>query len=348
MDALVMRLQFAQLVRTTFALAMMFALLRAPRDASAETPVAAPCYAAPQPCGKRLGDQFWVMSTRHLGCLPTTVVPPTYRVQYFAQHAWHRSNVESFLSRDKSALPTVIFIHGNRYNSSDAINSGWKVYYALTRRLPTDQPIRFVVWSWPSDQQRGQLRDVRSKMARTTVEGYYLSRMLTRIEPEVPTGIVGYSYGSRVALGAVHLAGGGQLAGRVVPNLDRDEAPAYRLALLAAGVEDNGLMPGARFEMAMSRTDHLLSLYNPADPALKRFRLVNKWERPTAMGYSGIAGKPYLGDAAARITECNVSGIVGRTHDDDTYWQSEQVMCQVRQVVLGRNYVEKLPELAGK
>lgn len=298
--------------------------------AEAKVGASAPCCTS----GKRPGDQVWVVCTRHLGCAPVTQALPDYRVKYFAENAWHRAQATDFLAQDDRALPTVVFIHGNRYSTSDAIESGWEAYHALLRCAPAGQPIRFVIWSWPSDKDGGPIRDARVKASRTLVEGYYVSRLLTEISPAVPTSILGYSFGSRVALGAVHLAGGGQLAGRVVPDLGQKEVPMYRVAMMAAGVEDDGLMPGARFEMAMSRTDQLLNLYNPCDPALKRYRVVSKCEKPTAMGYTGIVGEALLGDAALRIAERNVSGVVGKTHDEDGYFASEYVMQQVRATVL--------------
>lgn len=307
-----------------------------------------PCACAPAQAGKRAGDQIWLVNTRHLGCLPVANALPNYRVHYFAQQAWHSSHAVTFLSYDDPQRPTVFFIHGNRYSSTDAVNSGWQAYYALTRCLPPEQKIRFVIWSWPSEKAGGPLRDVRIKASRTLVEGYYVSRLLTKIRPDVPTGMIGYSYGSRVALGAVHLAAGGQLAGRVVPDARHDEVAMYRIAMLAAGVENDGLLPGARFEMAMSRTDHLLNLYNPWDPALKRYRFVDKFQRPVAMGYTGIYGEWMLGPAAARITECNVGGIIGKTHHEAPYFASERVMSQVRATVLGGYVLESRPALANK
>ncbi len=113
----------------------------------------------------------------------------------------------------------------------------------------------------------------------------------------------------------------------------------YRVAMLAAGTEDDGLLPGQRFQMAMSRTEHLLNLYNPYDPVLKRFHIINKWEKPIAMGYAGIYGERALGAAAERITECNVSGLIGKTHSENPYFASEHVMSQVRATVLSPSAV---------
>jgi hypothetical protein len=290
---------------------------------------------AHEACGKRTGDQVWLFNTRGLGCSGVTEALPDYRVEYFAQNAWYPSDAAAFFKEDNPAQSTVVFIHGNRFSPGDAIESGWQAYHTLTRCLPPEQHIRFVIWSWPSDKVRGQIRDVRAKSCRTYVEGYYLARLMTKIDPQVPTGLVGYSFGSRVALGAAHLAGGGQLDGRVVPDLRKDAQSSYRIAMLAAGVEDDGLLPGANFQMAMARTDLLLNFYNSCDPALKRYRFTDKCTRPTAMGYSGIVGDSSLGPAGARIRERDVAGIIGKTHESYGYLNSESIMGEIRREMIG-------------
>lgn len=323
---------FARNPRLAAVLSLACLLLAAPLPARAAEAVTAPCYSAPV-AGKRVGDQIWHVCTRHLGCDASVVGLPDYRVRYYAQGAWHTANANAFLAQDDPALPTVFFIHGNRYSSADAVDSGWEAYYALMRRPPTG-PIRLVIWSWPSEREGGPIRDARAKAARTLAESYYLARLMTNIKPEVATSLLGYSFGGRVALGAVHLAAGGQLAGRTVPVPPTKEVGLYRVAILAAGVENNGLMPGARFQMAMSRTEQLLNFYNSCDPILRRYHLVSKGEHPVAMGYTGIVGEDALGGAAQRIWEQDVSEIVGKSHNEDGYFQSEHVMRQVRATVL--------------
>lgn len=278
-------------------------------------------------CGKRVGDQLWVVSTRGLSCgFASSPSLPPYHVQYFAQGTWHASDAAGFFAQADPALTTVYYVHGNRYEQHDAIYSGWQVYRALTAHLNPDQHLRLVVWSWPSEMAAVRpVRDAREKASRTGVEGLFLARFLASSSPDVPTGMIAYSFGARVALGAVHLTAGGALEGRVLLETPPTQAQ-YRLAILAGGAEADGLAPGGLFDQTLSRTEELLNLYNTCDPALKHFRAIDKCTRPAAMGYAGVLG---LVDRS-KITERNVAGIVGRSHDEQRYFHSPSIMSQTR------------------
>lgn len=286
-------------------------------------------------CGKRVGDQIWIVSTRDLSCHAARVVElPNYAVQYYAQSAWHESDAAQLLGDKSFAGNTVFYVHGNRYEQHDAIYSGWQVYHALTKHLATDQPLRLVIWSWPSEKATNRpIRDAREKVSRTGVEGYFLARFLRDWPTDAPTGIIAYSFGARVTLSATHLLGGGELEGYAL-----FEQPTIRsqlrVALLAGGAEADGLLPGGSFAFAPQSIEKLLNLYNPCDPALKHYRVVDKCTRPEAIGYVGVAGEGTLRASGANIAQRNVSGIIGRSHDEELYFRSESIMRQVRDFLI--------------
>jgi hypothetical protein len=259
---------------------------------------------------------------------------PAYDVQYFAQDAWHGGSLSQFLQQDNPARTTVVYVHGNRSAASDAIASGWEVYHALTAEISAEQHIRLVIWSWPSDQIRGPLRDARAKAARTGVESYYLARWLAEMDEAVPTRILAYSFGARISLGALHLLGDGELEGRVLPDLEAPSQARFRLAMIAAGADDDSLLPGDRFPLALSTSEQILNVFNTCDPALKRYRAVSRCENPVAMGYAGIYGVSILGPSAQLVRQMNASHIVGKSHDEMRYLRSPVIMHELRGVLL--------------
>ena len=111
----------------------------------------------------------------------------------------------------------MIYIHGNRVPSECTAPEGQQVYRLLTAGVDDATPIRFVIWSWPSAQMRGQLRDVRTKANRTELAGYCLAWLLTHLPENQQVSLLGYSFGARIATGAMHLVGGGTLCGRTLP-----------------------------------------------------------------------------------------------------------------------------------
>jgi hypothetical protein len=206
------------------------------------------------------------------------------------------------------------------------------VYFQLVGKSDDEPPVRFVIWSWPSSQIKGPLKDVRSKAWRTDTDGYYLARFLAEMKPEVRTGLIGYSYGARIITGALHLLGGGSLAGRTVP---AGERPQIRTALWAAALHNDWLLPGHYHGQALAMADRWLTTYNCCDPVLSRYQWIDKCSDPVALGYSGLYGRNRLPpELNERVEEMNVSCLVGGTHDMRAYLYSLPVQDRTRQYVL--------------
>src|SRR5262249_49581824 len=132
-------------------------------------------------------------------------------------------------------------------------------------------------------------------------------------------------------LGAIHLTGGGALEGHVLMESPAPDAQ-YRMAMMAAAAEADGLAPGGMFDQALNRTSELLNLYNPSDPALKHFPAIDKFTRPEPIGYGGVMGLGQID--SSKITQRNVSGIVGRSHDEQRYFHSPSIMGQTRALLV--------------
>ena len=108
---------------------------------------------------------------------------------------------------------TWIFVHGNQIPPEEAIKRGMAVYRRVRADAPSAGPIRFVIWSWPSERNTNRLRDANIKQNRTNVESFLLGSYLAAIASDHPVRLIGYSFGARIVGGALHLASGGQLDG---------------------------------------------------------------------------------------------------------------------------------------
>lgn len=228
----------------------------------------------------------------------------------------------------------MFFVHGNRVPSELAGPEGLTVYRALTAGVTDATPLRFVIWSWPSERVRGQLRDVRTKANRTDLAGYCLAWVLTHLPETQHVSVLGYSFGGRIATGAMHLVGGGELAGRSLP-----PHPAIsqntRVVMVAGALHNSWLRPGGYHEAAIKHLDYLLNLYNCCDPVLQRYHALYKHSCATALGYSGMYTGD-LGDVAERIEQFDVCNIVGRSHEISHYLASACLVERMREVLLWR------------
>lgn len=291
-----------------------------------------PCPEFTAPCAKfrvREQDQVWLISSRHLGCA-SNVAADALQASLFEKGTWQPKPIAEFFLTDSPDVVTTAYIHGNRSDASQASADGLAVYFQLAGKYDHSRAVRFVIYSWPSDQIKGPLKDIRSKAARADEEAFLFSRFLHKMNPDVPVGLVGYSYGARIVLGSLHLLGGGAFCGRAT---EPGKGQPIRAALWAAAEHNDWPLPGHAHGQALGQAEHWFITINPCDPALARYGAVDKCGDPVALGYAGLAGG-LPPDLARRVEFLNVSGIVGGSHDMERYLYSSVIAPKTAKVVL--------------
>lgn len=252
---------------------------------------------------------------------------------------WVKESRETFHSSHDPATPLVFFLPGYRTNERFAVEHGLALHKKLQAQAECHgqpcAPFRLVIWSWPSEKSMlGFTRDARNKAERAEREGLWVAMLIAKTPPESKVGLVGYSFGARIATAcAQDLAGGycGDCQFEAAP-----AAPRLRGALIASAIDATWLCAGQPHGMAIGRFEQLLLVNNCKDVALKQFRVLDRNARPAALGTVGLA---FL-DAASfhQVEQLEVSGIVGRTHDWYRYIGSREIMDAVASRVL---YLEK-------
>jgi hypothetical protein len=275
-------------------------------------------------------DQVWLVSTRHLGCWMG--VQPTFQIWRYEKGIWQPKTEADFFAEDRADLVTPIYVHGNRLTASEASSYGLSFYFELVGKLDNEPPARFVIWSWPSDQIKGPLNDVRTKAARSDYEAYFLAWFLQRMKPEVRVGILGYSFGARILSGALHLLNGGAIFGYTVP---AGERPQFRAAMWAAAEHNHWYLEGQFHSRALAAAEAWFITINYCDPVLARYDHIDKCGCPVAVGFAGIYGRNLLpADVNARIEEVNVTNIVGGNHDWRPYLYSLYIQDRTRDYLM--------------
>jgi hypothetical protein len=267
----------------------------------------------------RAFDEIWVISTRGLGGCGHIPAPPKFFVQRRTiEGAWVVSSIDEFLAADNPPTPIGFAMHGNRVNSSDAIRQGMMAYRQFTAGVPASQPVRFVIWSWPSDRIHGILKDIRAKAARTNTDGKYLAWTLYQLDPQTPVSLIGFSYGARIASGALHILAGGSLDGFALAPATKPRTPV-RAVLTAAALHNYWLAQGRYHGRALEVVDSMLLINNSCDMALKRYRFLDRSRTAAALGYTGPAGwSPHY----AKIRIVDACRDVGKMHSWDSYLTS--------------------------
>ena len=271
-------------------------------------------------------DELWFVDTRPASCAaqPGDELPKLTVHRRAPHNAWVRSRAADLLSANPN-VQTVIWVHGNRVSASESRQRGWEFYRSLTSHAD-QRPLRLIIWSWPADQIRGQVQDVRYKAMLTVPAAYHLARFLAQLDPATPLGLVGFSYGSRVITGAMHLQAGGKLGQFRLASAAPTAGPTPRAVLWASAINDDWLLPGRYHGQALEQLQYATFLNNSCDRALKWYRFLDRCARPTALGYWGIAGVNRLGANRAKVEQLDVACLVGSTHSDSSYIYNAGVM----------------------
>jgi len=307
----------AAVVNTLATLVLCLGVCVAPALAMDEAPVKGSTFCN----GIRLQDEIVVVSTRMLcgSCDPESlrrgVIVENYAVRDEVGHRrWQQSDLESFLSFDSSA-PTIFYVHGNQITPGEARSQGLAVYRRLAHYGTGDEPIRFVIYSWPSSRVGRLLQDVRVKAVRTGPAGCQLAWLIDQMPAEAHVSMIGFSFGARIVTGSLHVLAGGSLGGRMkLEERVHAERRPVNVVLIAAAMHAQWLGEGQYHGLAMTRVDQMFMLNNCNDLALRYYRLSTPArDRPQALGLRGptCIGSEY----AAKIHTRDVSRYAGPQHD---------------------------------
>lgn len=276
-------------------------------------------------------EDVWLISTRWSNLYDA----PELRAWRKSDGRWIEAATEDFFASTDPGIPTVFWVHGDRVDHWESAGNGLTVYRRL-QQYGGGHPFRFVIWSWPASELHGAgpLEETRIKAARADREALSLAWFLDRIEPSTPVSLIGYSFGARIVTGALHLLGGGRLAGRELSDRLNSDRHPLRAVLLAAALDNYSLVRRQRNGLALSQVDQLLNLYNSCDKVLKWYPLLCGLLHggPEAAGYTGLVGN--LGQDWAKIRQADVSGSIGDSHDWEDYFCVRWIAARIAEVAL--------------
>lgn len=283
-----------------------------------------------QSCCVRPQDQIWLISTRRMGrnANPASCSKP--QLAYFqfccANGGWVERSECQFMATNNCSVVNTVFIHGNRQRSKNVKNRGFQAYCMFKQCAP-QQPIRHIIWEWPSMPipcRAAVVRDGRVKLRRTPAQSYFLGWWLSQLPPETDVRILAYSYGTRTLLGGLHLLAGGELNGRQLPPSQHCDTVTPRIALWAAATQGDWLCPGRPHGCALNKVSGCLNFYNHQDPVLSRLEKFMVVFTGPPLGLSGING-------SVPVYNINATCNVGKRHSADFYFQSARVVNCTRQ-----------------
>lgn len=275
-------------------------------------------------------SSVWLVCTRNLPCDGSSSDCLEGLVVHRLQDAgWRRSDLDELVA---DQTPTTVYVHGNRYESTDAIEVGTTWSRLLVSGGCCDG-IRFVIWSWPSAPECGPVRDLRTMAYRSELQGRYLAEFVDLLPDASPVSLIGHSYGSRLISSTLHLLGGGTID-HVMQEAPCPECErSVRAILMAAAVDCDWLLPGRRHGSALLAAERVVVLKNDRDPILKRYHLLYPCNDPQALGYAGLPRSILCGPYGCQVAECDVSDFVGARHSWVNFARSTRIVELIRREI---------------
>ncbi len=280
---------------------------------------------------------FWEVSSRCLPECPSIDNQiPAFEVTRCEDGQWQKSSIDALIEYcllHRSHHKLVVYVHGNWMDASDARTRARRNFKNVSARAQGS--VTFVAYTWPSQRKHGYARDVLEKKDRIDAESYYLSKLLAHLECDNGPGVMGFSFGGRVLMGALHILHGGALAGR------RLETPVFRcmrVSLFAPAFDRDSLTASGRYNQALYGVERIVNLYNSRDPVLRRFRFFDR-DRPIAAGFAGLpvpmlaptrADKPLT--ASPKIVQYDCQNI-GRSHAELDYFKCSAITIAISNVL---------------
>lgn len=275
----------------------------------------------------RSGDRIWLLSTRHLSssarCInlsdPEFLV---YRLGVCGQR--ETTSLEELASQLTPMRPLVIYVHGNMIDRCNAVTRSMLVHRSI-RRYRTDEPVDWLVWSWPSSFDGIRwLKDFREKALRTDAQGLYLaSFMRRRVPASLPVTMIGYSFGARIITGSLHALAGGSLGGRRLEGAPTIGAP-INAGIVAPALESGWLARNGYHGKATKNLQELVILYSRRDFVLKRYWLINRIRGSMALGYTGPRSfAPRADGSKLPVRSRDCSHTIGNHHREVEYYEEQ-------------------------
>ena len=270
-----------------------------------------------------ISDRFWMISTRSLtsSTCKVDLTSPDLRVyQLDCNGKRTPTTLDDYLTALTPDRRVVVYVHGNRISANEVVRRSFSVYRNIVR-CHDNQPVDWVIWSWPSAKQGILVHDARRKASRTDAQGLYLAWLLRKqLNQAESTKMIGFSFGSRVITGALHSLAGGKLGGRLLPGPPTTGIPVDA-GLVAPAIDSHWLSEKGYHALATKNLNQLAVLYNRRDAILKRYWRIDRARGRMALGYTGPRTFATRADGSKLpVVARDYSPVIGLRHDELDYY----------------------------
>ncbi len=267
-------------------------------------------------------DEIWLVSTRHILSCQGIPGPDQFVCKHPTGTAWKQVPLRQLLDvqQNDTATANVVFIHGNRTDAFWARRRGKMAYQRLVANNPANlPPVRFIIWSWPSDEIPNPLKDFQTKMDRSVFEGQLFGHFLAMLDPGQRISLVTYSMGAQVGFSGIEMA---SQQHQCCPNIGM---------IAMAPVTHCRWSPHAdRLDLINQQVSQLRFCNNSRDIALRAYRKVCSVSCKTCF----TPATDVIARAHPNVRQYDFSRSVGSEHNIIGYVTQPEVRCELDSLLL--------------
>jgi hypothetical protein len=148
--------------------------------------------------------------------------------------------------------------------------------------------------------------------------------LIDQMHPDVPVGLLGYSFGAQAVTGALHALGGGAIGGQTLTRVHPLRRPPSA-ATLGAAMPARWVDPGQRHGLAISQVERFLITVNPSERTLRFYRGLRFNGGGPVLGNTGVLGLERHGAAAERVDHFCTEPYNGKRHFFKVYMGQPEI-----------------------
>ncbi len=267
----------------------------------------------------RAHDDVWLLSTRQV--CPTHFQPKNLTIKRRVGNQWESSDINSLLlAHQNDQKQAIIYVHGNRQNLEWAEYRGLQTYCNMTSGTQC-QPLRFIIWAWPSEDCNRPVKNYLPTLRRANDEGFALGWFLKHAGNGERISLFGYSLGAQSIVSALEII-----------RYEFGMCQKYRVGFLAPVVACRWGKCRAQLRRVYAQVDSALIVQSSKDYAIRGYQagctLYRRW------GYTGIE-KLELVDRCNKVCEWDVVHEVGDKHGIHEYFACQKVARRMTSFLTG-------------
>lgn len=277
---------------------------------------------------------YWIVSSRHAKKEIEAGLPFQYQVYRFdGSNPGRESSMEEMLSFLQPSVPVSFMVHGSFLLWESVLNDSAQTNQWLRSAAPC-QPMHLIFYTWPSnDGDYLPHLKVNHLGRRSSLNGFYLADLISRISMDHPICLIGHSHGTRLVSAALHSMSGGIVDGRKLACAPLPQR-RLRVVLAAAAIDHDWLNPDARYGLALCHVEVILNLRNRTDFPLMFYHFRRPISR-RALAVTGVTDRDRnkLGEMSDKVDELDVTDRISYGHLWKHYYRDPSIAAAIRHYV---------------